>query len=154
MILNCSKIIFKIQTASVQAIIDHLTKCSSSYKPPLKSYVDIINYSNKIVEKAATFEAWENDQLVGLIAVYFNDIKSKTGFITNVSILPKYQRKGIADNLLVRSIKYGKSLGFLGIQLEVSNGNVPALSLYVRNKFTLIGKKGNKLIMERKLLSE
>ena len=124
------------------------------FNPPLHTYVDIEAYSHKIADNAITFEAWENNILIGLIAAYFNDLKNKAGFITNVSVLPEYQGKGIAKKLLVSTLEYGKLLGFGKIRLEVNWDNTSALNLYLRTGFSLIEKKETKLIMERALDNE
>jgi ribosomal protein S18 acetylase RimI-like enzyme len=145
---------FKTKTASVQAVTEHLKTCANTFDPPLHTHVNIEAYSQKIVDKAVTFEAWDNGQLVGLVAAYFNDLQSKTGYITSVSTLPHYQGRGIAKNLLTTSLEHGKSLGFLKVGLEVSERNTPAINLYSQSGFLVIGRKGATLVMQGSLKNE
>ena len=154
LIMNCSSWTFKTKTAAFQPVREHFRECSNIFNPPLHTYVDIEAYSHKIADNAITFEAWENNILIGLIAAYFNDLKNKAGFITNVSVLPEYQGKGIAKKLLVSTLEYGKLLGFGKMRLEVNGDNTTALNLYLCNGFSLIEKKETKLIMERALDNE
>src|SRR5436190_21860381 len=93
-------IIYKTGTASFSAVFTHLAKCNNDFVPPLSNKVDLELYSKKIAENSVTFEAWINDELVGLIAAYFNDLKQETGYITNVSTIKEYSGKGIASQLL------------------------------------------------------
>ena len=152
--MNCTNLEFKTRTASAQAVIEHLNACSNCFDPPLNTRVDIGTYGDKIIDKAVTFEAWENNLLIGLIAAYLNDFESKTCFITNVSILPQYHRRGIAKKLLLRLLEDCKSLGFVKVKLEVSSNNAPALSFYSQHGFSVIEKNGNKLTMEMVLKNE
>lgn len=142
---------YKTKTASLQAIYGHLKECSDNFIPPLDTYVDIEVLSRKIAEKAVTFEVWENRKLIGLLAVYYNDFESMTGFITNVSVLPGHKGKNIAGNLLVQAVEYGRSLGFIKVVLELYRANLPAFKVYARNGFNVTGENGDKVIMERRL---
>jgi len=103
--MNCSEFDFKIKTASYEVIIDHLNKCADNFKPPLYTYVNIEEYSRKIYNNAITFESWANNNLVGLIAAYYNNYDTKVGFITNVSVIKEYQGYGIASKLLSETKK-------------------------------------------------
>ena len=149
--MGYSSVEFKIRTASVKAVIEHLNTCSNAFDPPLHTQVHIEAYSQKIVDNAVTFEAWDNGLLVGLVAAYFNDLESKSGYITNVSTLPNYQGRGIAKNLFTTSLEHGKSLGFIKVGLEVSGRNTRAINLYSRNGFWVIGRKGATLVMRGSL---
>ena len=84
------EICYKIRTATFNDVLQHLAKCNENFIPALNEKVDIIAYSQKIAENSITFEAWINNELLGLIAAYFNDGKKKTAFITNVSTIKKY----------------------------------------------------------------
>lgn len=142
---------FKTKTADYEDILKHLKECSDSFSPPLKSYVKLEEYSLKISKHAVTFEAWDNNLLVGLIAVYFNNFKTKTGYITNVSVTSEYFGQGIAKKLLGRVMDHGRSLGFFRVKLEVNSDNISALKLYSENKFSVIGQDSRKLLMEKTL---
>lgn len=140
---------FKTKTVSVESVIEHLTKCSNAFVPPLHTYVDIVEYSHKIINNAITFEAWDDNLLIALVAAYMNDFKNKVCFITNVSVLPEYWRKGIAKKLLVSLAEYCKLNNFNKIRLEVYSINKSALSLYSQSGFSIIANNEDKLIFEK-----
>jgi ribosomal protein S18 acetylase RimI-like enzyme len=128
-------IIYEIQKAGFNQVFNHLLQCKDDFIPALDETVDIAAYSRKIVEKAITFEAWENENLAGLIAVYCNDINKETAFITNVSVLNKFGGIGIAGHLLKACVKYVTDKNFKTIKLQVNQKNKPAINLYKKHNF-------------------
>jgi ribosomal protein S18 acetylase RimI-like enzyme len=128
-----------VKKASLQEIKTHLEECSDSFFPPLSSYVNINDYSKKLYKLSSTFEAWENGKLVGLVATYMNDQK-KEAYISNVSVLPDYQGKGISKTLLNRTIKEAKIKSYISIKLEVKQDNIKAITLYQKLGFEISRK--------------
>ena len=142
-----TKIENRVKTASFESIITHLNQCSVYFKPALNSYVVIENYSKKIYDLAVTFESWDGKSLVGLVAAYFNNEKTKNGFITNVSVLREYHNSGIASSLLHNAISYARDNKYVKINLEVNINNTIAVKLYERIGFTISDSNKNNLIM-------
>ena len=141
---------YKTNTATIANIVSHLKSCEESFFLDLESRVDIDEYSKKIKENAVLFEAWINDQLVGLLATYYNRIEDKTAYITNMSVSKKHQKMGIASMLMMQCIEYGLTRNFETIQLEVSANNINALQLYSKFDFHKSLHKNGYLILERK----
>lgn len=126
---------YKTKTATEEQICLHLKECDNDFVAYLAKRINIEEYSTKLFEKSITFEAWNNNNLVGLIAGYFNDMENKMAYITNVSIIKSYTRKGIASELLNRCITYAEQHGFKEIMLEVLKDNKAATGLYLKNGF-------------------
>jgi len=61
------------------------------------------------------------------------------GHITNIAVLPPFQRKGIGSLLLSRLIDAGISRGITKFILEVRESNHAAISLYERFGFQVTG---------------
>ena len=137
--------------ASETEIKDHLNQCDHLFNPPLSSYVSINDYTNKIKTYATIFEAWDNNTLVGLVACYLNDEEKKNGHITNVTVLKKEQRKGIAENLVLETINESLNRGYKTITLEVEDTNTNAIKLYQKLNFTLAEKIGSKYTMVNRI---
>lgn len=142
---------YKIKTATIKDVFEHLVKCNENFIPPLDQKVDMAAYSQKIAKNSITFEAWVNDELAGLIAAYFNDEKKQSGFITNVSTLKKYAGNRIASHLMENCISYGVQQQFSEISLEVLEDNIIAIKLYKKYGFHPTGNKGNLMTMKKKL---
>lgn len=130
-------VIYRTQTANIQNVSKHLKRCDRTFSPALSSRLDINDYAKKIIEKAQTFEAWTNDELIGLIATYCNSSDRVTAFITSVSVLPEWHGKGVATQLLTNCILSMQTLGFGYIELEVGAKNKTAIALYSKHGFTI-----------------
>lgn len=144
--MNANTISYKVKTADEKDIYSHLMECSDEFIPPLKERVNITEYSKKISDKAITFEAWENNKLVGLIATY-TDNDTKRSFITNVSVLKTYMNLGIGGALLNMCITYCKEKKWKEIKLEVHKDNLPAINFYIKFNFLKTDTKGDIFVM-------
>jgi len=129
------RIDYKIKSASVAEITEHLKAASKFFIPPLHETVDIEKYAEKIFNLAETFEAWCNGKLIGLIAAYLNDFKNKCGFITSVSVIKKFMSQGISSNLIDLCIKNAKEKKMEEVSLEVHQHNDKAIALYKKKGF-------------------
>lgn len=130
-------IVYDIDKADKLSIEKHLLICSKLFVPPLETYVVIPEYADKLAKNAVTFEAWNNNQLVSLIACYLNDKTKNKGFISNVSTIPSFQGKGIISQLLQNLIDYANSENFKCLLLEVSKLNNRAISFYLQKGFKI-----------------
>lgn len=146
--MKISEISFKIKSASEEEIALHLKECSNSFIPNLDTLVNINEYSEKIYLKSTTIEAWARKKLIGLIAVYLNDVKSHTAYITNVSITKEYFGLGLASQLMERCIQYATHNSFSVIVLEVNNANIPAVRLYQKYGFYVFENRENSFLMK------
>ncbi len=128
----------------------HLEGCDKNYIPSLSERVNIKEYSEKIADKAVTFEAWDKDKLVGLAAVYLN-MMSLSAFVTNVSVLKDYSGNGVASQLMLNCIQYASQKKIGRICLEVDQNNAKAMHLYKRLNFMHYDTKGETKLMELKI---
>lgn len=128
---------FRINSASAAQIGRHLQLCDDGFIPPLSERVDIENYSRQLTEKAQRNEMWMGEDLVGLVAAYCNNWEKRVAFITNVSILPDWQRHGIASRLISYCIDQVRGLNFKRIELEVGLHNNTAIRLYQKHGFEI-----------------
>jgi GNAT superfamily N-acetyltransferase/SAM-dependent methyltransferase len=129
-------ITFDLNKASEPEIADLLTRCDPCFVPPLSGRVEIGSYAQKIVGKATRFEAWDGT-LVGLLAIYCNDDEDRVAYITSISVLPAWWRRGVASGLLERCLEHAREQGFRRIELEVDRANVGAVKLYGKYGFTI-----------------
>jgi hypothetical protein len=68
-----SSLQYRRDTATTHDVLAHLTRCDADFTPPLSARLDLGDYAAKLAERAACFEAWDGDQLVGLVAAYVAD---------------------------------------------------------------------------------
>ena len=111
--------------ASVQEILDHLSRCSEDFIPPLRERVKLPDYALKIVNGAVRFEAWSGMRLIGLVAMYRD-----AWFITSISVLPTWRGMWIAKKLVKQAIDYAEKSLADCVRLEVGHLNHAAIQLY------------------------
>lgn len=132
-------------------IKEHLDICSNSFVPNLDTYVDIDIYSKKLLDKAELFVDIdkESNKIKGLVAAYDN-LDSKIGWITNVSVDPNYAGQGIGSRLLQLCLDFFIKKDYGSVHLEVFIENKKAISLYKKFNFKtyFMGKDNKKMIME------
>ena len=138
---------FREGTATQEDIQTHLEACDGNFSPRLSLKVDIGEYSRKISSRARTFEAWFGDTLVGLVAAYMNDIRTRTGFITSVTVAKAFMGRGVASALLYRCFDRSRQEGMEAIGLEVSMQSREAIRLYEKLGFSELERKGEVVLM-------
>lgn len=123
-------IAYSTDTASLENIVDHLREADTDFSPTLSSRTDIEDYATKLKHHARLCEAWSDGALVGLVAGYCNDWESRTGFVTNVSVLRRCLRRGVGEQLVRQFLVLAQGAGMLRICLDVSTSQMPARQLY------------------------
>jgi len=144
---------YKVKTAEEGRIYSFLKECNDSFCPKLDTRTDIIEYSKKIFNNAVTFEAWSENDLVGLVAAYFNNTDDRSGYVTIVAISKDYLRQGIATDLMNMCINHAERSGTKEIKLEVYKTNLPAISVYNRFGFKKYTNAEDQILMKLEVTS-
>lgn len=142
------QIVYSINTASEETVLTHLIYCNNQFVPSLSTRVSLEAYAKKLAYYALLFEAWSDEKLIGMVAMYLNE--QKHGYITNVSVYNEYGGKGIAKQNFINLIEYSKTNNISEIKLEVSVKNIVAIRLYKNFGFESIEEKNNQIIMLKK----
>lgn len=116
-------------------IKEHFLSCDPKFTNWIKTRIPLVDYATKIATNAERIEAWSEDRLIGLIAVYCNAPDRAWAYITNVSVLPHFHGQRIAFQLMERCLLRGRELGFTKFKLEVQKDNEIALGLYRKLNF-------------------
>lgn len=104
--------------------------------------------------KDAFAESMEQPYAVFFVAEYTDDNKTIAGYvgvyhigdecdITNIAVLPRFRRKGIAKMLLGAVEEYASSKDVYSVTLEVRESNTSAISLYDMMQYENIGMRKN-----------
>ena len=121
---------FYVNKAIETEIKEHLQCCDAEFVVNLRKRVELDRYAHKITGKAVRFEAWIDGKLIGLVSIYCNDNEKQVAYITNVSVLPRWQRNGVAKHLLRQCLDYVKLWKGKRVYLEIHSDNVAAKRLY------------------------
>jgi GNAT superfamily N-acetyltransferase/SAM-dependent methyltransferase len=140
--------------ADPEQIAAHLRTCDASFTPRLSDRLELSGYAQKIADKANRFEAWAEGELIGLVAAYFNNTETRTAFVTSVSVLPGWQGRRVASQLVSHCIAYADRNGFRRIELEVSVQNTAAVRLYEKHGFLADVPCGQSIIMHLPITKE
>ena len=143
---------YAINQAKCEDIEKHLLQCSELFSPALDTYVSIPDYSKKIKDNAITVETWNSGELIGLVACYLNNDRTREGHITNVSVVHVFQGRGIAKQLICNTIEEALRKNYKTLTLEVEIDNKQAIELYRQSGFVLNGRLGSKYLMINRLL--
>ena len=128
----------------------HLCACDDRFQPRLSARVDIAAYAAKIRERALTFEAWGDQRLIALVAAYV-DTPARTAYITNVSVLSGHERKGLATQVLGRTMDHLEREGVRSVTLEVAATSPTTFRLYEKFGFAVVENRGEICLMRATL---
>ncbi|HEY3656710.1 MAG TPA: GNAT family N-acetyltransferase [Steroidobacteraceae bacterium] len=125
---------FRVDGASAAQIAAHLLRCDAQFVTALSGRVDILAYAQKIADLSVRFEAWSGDTLIGLVAAYVNS-GEKSAYVTSVSVLADWLRRGIGIRLMRDCVAHARLLGLRDVRLEVHANNRSAVGLYEKLGF-------------------
>jgi ribosomal protein S18 acetylase RimI-like enzyme len=140
-------VVFQTNAATATQIADHLLRCDEQFVPPLGGRVDITNYAIKIVDRSVRFEAWHEGALIGLVAAYSDLNAHRVAFITSVSVVADWSRRGIGTRLVRDCVAYAAQLRLHSVRLEVNGQNRSAIRLYERLGFSSGEARGQSIYM-------
>lgn len=126
---------YRSNKATAAQIAAHLRRCDADFVPSLSGRVEINAYASKLVDKSIRFEAWADGTLTGLVAAYCNDREKRIAYITSVSVLKQWRKKGIATRLLHQCLAHAQEAGMKQIRLETTGDNTNTNRLYKRLGF-------------------
>jgi ribosomal protein S18 acetylase RimI-like enzyme len=145
--MSAESLDFKVNACTEEDIRSHLSGCDRRFSPPLSDRVDIGDYSRKLRLSAVTFEAWNGESLVGMVAAYI-DTRARSCFITNTSVLPEFSGRGVAARLLADCLARARAERIETVSLEVSQDSHPAIRLYTKFGFQVVGHREGFLKMQ------
>jgi len=97
--------------------------------------VDLIEFSMKLSLNAKHFYLFQQGEVAGFLAAYFNDMENKVAYISTVSLFPQFQGQGLGGAMLDEACCYAKKNGFKVVRLQVRRNNVGALRFYIKHGF-------------------
>ena len=82
---------------------------------------------------------WKNDSLMGLAAVYCNDLLTNVAYLTLLGVRREFRACGLGSKLFAEAINQATTSGMKAMQLETWEGS-PAIDLYKKQGFRLIDR--------------
>lgn len=112
---------------------------------------DLDAYVNKLLCNATIFSIYDKGELVAVNACYINAPDKSLAYVSYIGVLPKFQRRGFAKDLLNNSVNYARKCGYKILLLEVSRANKPAKELYESMGFIFKDFSDRSIFMELNL---
>lgn len=108
-----------------QNIVEYLKITDKDYDIPMSMLVNLEDYAQKIVSRAVTVAALENDEIIAMANFYCNDTESKIAYVTNISISRFAQGKGYHfKDLLYAVLKIAQKAGMKKLAAETTDRRV------------------------------
>lgn len=130
-----------INNSSIENIYQHFNECNKSFVKEIQLRVSLQDYIEKIFYNAMRYEYWNNDKLVGLIAVYQNRGIGNPAYITIISVQESFYSKGIGTRMMLFLIQELKIKNFKRLLLEVQKKNIIAINFYIKTGFLIKSEK-------------
>lgn len=120
-----------------EELLIFLKKIDSLFPIKLSDKTDLSNLTEKFLSLGTIFSISENNEIVGLIAGYNNDILNHKAYISVLAILPEYQGKGYASKLLLDFEKDCIEKKIIRIELFTHKTNDNAIKMYKKNNYVV-----------------
>ena len=121
----------------------------------LSGIQDVLRYDNNIYYVA---KQPDNQKIVGFAGIMLIADEAE---LLNIAVRKDFQGQGVGQLLLKKIMEKGCTGGAERMLLEVRRSNIPAIKLYHKNRFSVLGErkdyysnpKEDAIIMEKKLSS-
>lgn len=110
-------------------LYNFLLKTDTLFPIPLSKKIDLKVFAEKILKSGNVICCRENE-IVGIVCFYNNDALTKIGYISVVGVLPGFQGKGIAKQLLKKAIELCERSGMETVTLYTHSTNTVAVKMY------------------------
>lgn len=111
------------------------------------------NYADIIfrISAAADILLASKQSMLGFIAFYANDVKTRKAFVSSIAVNPEFRRQGIGKRLFERAMKVASDKGMDEIYLEVDSQNMKAYDFYKTMGLSVMQSSDKGFIMGRKV---
>lgn len=110
-------------------LYNFLLKIDTLFPIPLSKKIDLKLFAEKIL-KSGNVICCRDKETVGVVCFYNNDALTKNGYISVVGVLPDFQGKGIAKQLIEKAIAFCKKGGMETVTLYTHSTNTVAVKMY------------------------
>lgn len=122
--------------SDVSIVVNYLRVVDHDFTPSLSSKVDIEQFIDKVSSLGFLYGAFDNNEIIGLICFYCNDIDFKCSYCSLLSVKKEYRSKGIAKQLMQRFIEDSKDNGME--YATIHTNNLQAFDYYKKTGFICI----------------
>lgn len=112
-----------------------LRSCDHAFSNPVTQRNNYESLFAKIDSSAEFLAAYRQQEVLGYIALYANDLAGKTAYVTLLAVRPEAQNMHIGSALMKAAMELAAERGMERIRLEVSLNNEKAIRIYEKAGF-------------------
>ena len=117
-------------TLTKKHLIDFLFTIDKDFPIPLSDKVNIVEYAEKLMDKADLVVDMEKDSIRGLVAGYTENIIDNSAYIALVGVRDEFRGQGIAKQLVTTFIEMCREKSIQSINLYTHQTNTSAIKMY------------------------
>ena len=114
--------------------------------------INLSQYAAKLSTYGKVWCHYDMGKPVSIIAGYFNDMESKTVYLSMLAVDKEYQGKKLASSLLSEFEDYAIQNGMDYVKLEVRKHNIAAQNLYKKFGYEVVGDSSETSLYMKKAL--
>ena len=126
----------KLSRVNKVVLWEFFKKSDSLFPIPLSHKQNLESLSDKLLNSGIVIAAYYDDAIAGVVCGYANDTENGQAYISVLCVLPEFQGKSIAIQLVEEFIKESKAANMGKIFLYTHNTNEKAIKLYQKIGFT------------------
>lgn len=111
-----------------ELLLTFLKASDKQFAIPISSKVDLVQYSERILEGGRVIGVIDNGKLAAAVFFYCNDNVTRSAYITFLCSLPNYRGKGYARKVVSKALSYSKMKGMGSVRTDSVNPS--AVGLY------------------------
>ena len=127
----------------LESLIKYFKLLNNSFEPRLDTYIDIEKYAQKLLENAHVVILKDDDEFIGLYALYVNNFDEKIAYLSSIGVLEQFKGKQYSTRLIEDAISRAKITGMHQIKLEVMTKYDRAINFYKKFNFQLYSEDTN-----------
>lgn len=116
-------------------LVEALKTLGDLLPDPLSERVNIAEYAEKLLKFADIIYAKHEDRVIGIMAVYANDMQTRIAHFPLLFVANRYQHKGVGKELMLQAIALAKSRDMDSVWLYVHKENGHAIDFYYKLGF-------------------
>ena len=130
----------------------YLSSVVDDFNPAASTTLGIRGYADKLTQLGRTIAAVsassETEEIVGILAGYFNNPEQGFSFISAFHVRHPFRRMHIGRMLMDKAIAISRVAGFQALRLKVDKTNLAGIAFYEQYGFAKIGEDAEQLEMD------
>lgn len=102
-------------------LVQYLNEVDGDFLIPLSKKTDLESFASKILTYGHAYMEKQNDEFIGLVTFYCNDVKNRNAYIPIVSIKEKARGRGLSKKLTYMAIETCRSYGMKKVFVDTVN---------------------------------